>query len=71
MTAANGEFFTAGAAFGGNSGDREFTLPAETFVRWSFGAGTEQNLETPAKFFDAAGEVDLIHVALGIQGGKR
>jgi len=27
----------------------------KTLVRWGFGAGAEQNFETPAEFFDAAG----------------
>src|SRR5256884_806266 len=70
VTAADGESFAAGTAFGGSPCYGEFTLLAETLVRWGFGAGAEQNFETPAGVFDAAGEIDLIHVALGIQGGK-
>jgi hypothetical protein len=70
VTTADGESFAAGTAFGGSPGYGEFTLAAETLVRWGFGAGAKQNFETPAQFFDAAGEIDLIHVALGIQGGN-
>jgi hypothetical protein len=66
VTAADGEPFAAGSPFGDSLGYGEFTLLAETLVRWGFGAGAEQNFETPAEFFDAAGEIDLIHVALGI-----
>ena len=58
-------------ALGVDAGDGEFSLSADTFVKRSLGPGAEQDLQTPAEFFDAAGEIHLIHVALGIQGGKR
>ena len=71
VSAADSEPFAAGFVFHSNSGYREFTFAAETFVGWSFRPGAKQNLETAAKFFDTAGEIHLVHVALGVQRGKR
>jgi hypothetical protein len=58
LTAADRELFAADAAFGCNSGHYEFTFAAKTFIRWSFGTGAEQNLETPPKFFQHQTPVD-------------
>jgi len=56
--------------FGVSPGYGEFTLPAETLVRWGFGAGAEQNFETPAEFFDAGRRDRLDPRRSRIQGGR-
>ena len=69
LTACGSEFFAAGAAFG-SCASGEFAVAAEAFIKRSLGAGAEQDLETTAEFFDAAGEIHLVNVAVGVQGGK-
>ena len=71
VTAGSGEFFAAGASFGGGSGHGgEFALAAEAFIGRGFGAGAKQDLEPAAEFFDTAEEVHLINVAFGVQRGE-
>src|SRR5205814_6860457 len=66
VSARGGEFFAAGRAFGRD----KFGFAAEAFVGWGFGSGAEQDFEPAAEFFDAAGEIHLIHVTLSIESGK-
>ena len=65
LAACSGEFFAAGSAFGG-----EFGLAAQAFIKRRLGAGAEQHFKTAAEFFDPAGEIHLIYIALRVQGGK-